>query len=243
MKKKIILALLFYMFTNIVGAQKDAYFTELIQKPILRTQNCFISYDTKVTTFYNTPSHLLKKTDPAYTNEFEETGGILVAKYKSTIFKDSLHIIFDMGASDDPNFLIYTKDKKRLFQIYCLQLCINANGTIYTAGHTNNMYNCKRKFQLQKDKIVEVKQPFNYVGVKGITKKAIVLYQDKVGSDIVANVSQNSEIEILLAPAADNDQLDKLFLVKTKFGLVGWLRIAENEIFGAIIEELFFAGD
>jgi hypothetical protein len=243
MKRKITLVVFVYLVANIAVAQKDAYFTDLIRKPILGTQSCFISYDSKSTTLYNIPCHLLKKTDPAYSEDYKETGGVLVARYKNAVLKDSLNIIFDMGASDDPNFIIYGKDKNKLFQIYCLQFYINSNGVIYTAGHTNNMYNTKRKFQIQKDKIFEVKQPFNYVGIKGVTKKAVVLYQDKVGSEVVANISQNTEIEVLLAPSADNDTLDRLFLVKTKFGLVGWLRLAEDEIFGAIIQELFFAGD
>ncbi len=224
-------------------SQTVSYFPELTKKLVYASLNTFICYDKGTTTFYNIPCHLLKKTDPSYTEDLKETGGMLVARYKNATLKDSLTILFETGPSDDPLFSVFTKEKKLLLKAFCLGFYINAAGVIYTTGHTNNMYDCRRKFQIQQNEITEIKQPFNYVGLKGNTKKPIVLYQSTTGEAEVAKLPKNSPIEILLAEPADNDKMDKLFLVKSNFGLVGWLRINDEDIFSAIIDGLFFAGD
>ncbi len=106
------------------------------------------------------------------------------------------------------------------------------------------MYNRKRKFQIQNETINEIKQPYNYVGLKGKTLKDIVLYSEKDGNEVAAKLQAGYEIEILLAESSTKDyEIDHLFLVKTDFGLVGWLRLADEDTYGAILKELYFAGD
>jgi hypothetical protein len=126
----------------------------------------------------------------------------------------------------------------------CTEFYINSFGTIYTTGHVNNMYNRKRKFQIQKDTVIEIKQPYSYVGLKGKILKNIVLYHDKIGNEMVAQLPKGYEIEILLTEAKTKDyESDYNFLVKTDFGLVGWLRLTNEDLFGGILKELYYAGD
>jgi hypothetical protein len=104
------------------------------------------------------------------------------------------------------------------------------------------MYNRRRKFQIIKDTISQIEQPYNYVGLKGKTLKAITLYKEKTGFDVVAQLSKDHEIEILLAESSTPDfEPDTLFLVKTDFGLVGWLRLAGFA--EQVIEGLYYKGD
>ena len=157
---------------------------------------------------------------------------------------DSLYIIYSQGMSEDMVFELATKPdaSTRIGSFYCLEFYINSLGTIYTAGHTNNMFNMRRKFQLQGDTIREVRQPFYYVGLKGKTLNEITLYAVKSGKDIVAQLPADYEIEILLAEYAEKDtEMGTRFLVRTEFGLVGWLRV--EGFAEGVLKELYFAGD
>ncbi len=209
--KKMLILFFLQIIVAASFSQTASFFPDLTKKVVYASLSTFICYDKASTTFYNIPCHLLKRTDIAYTDELKETGGVLVARYKNASIKDSLTILFETGASDDPQFSVYTKEKKVLLKAYCLGFYINSSGIIYTTGHTNNMYDCKRKFQIQQNDIIEIKQPYNYVGLKGDTKKPIILYQNKMGNAEVAKLPKNSPIEILLAEPADNDKMDKLF--------------------------------
>ncbi|MFL5765564.1 MAG: hypothetical protein ACJ77K_16585 [Bacteroidia bacterium] len=155
---------------------------------------------------------------------------------------DSVVILFDGGMSDDPAFKIVSKSGKIIANISCRELFLNSSGTMYTSGHVNNMYNRKKKFQIKNDTVLEITQPFSYVGMKGKTLKDIVLYKDKTGDDIVARLPKGYEIEILLCESGAKDyDMDRIFLVKTDFGLLGWLR--DEEINGGVLKELYYAGD
>lgn len=182
--------------------------------------------------------------DPFYCDGEAPVAGFVVAKYKAPGIKDSLTILFDGGMSDDPEFSIYGKGQKLIGHVSCVEMYINASGLVYTAGHANNMFNRRRKFQIQKDTLIEIKQPYYYVGIKGQVEKDITLYKDKKGPDIVAQLPKGYEIEVLLAEATTKDyEADYLFLVRTDFGLAGWLRLTNEDMYGGILKELFFRGD
>ena len=117
----------------------------------------FICYDKSSTTFYNISCHLLKRTNIGYSEGFIDAGAVLVARLKNANSKDSLTELFETGASDDPLFSVYNKEKKSLLKAYCLWFYVNGAGIIYTIGHINNMYDCKRKFQIQQNDVVVTK--------------------------------------------------------------------------------------
>ena len=225
--------------------QTKTYFPNLTRTAIDTSFGIFFNYDKDFTRFINKPCHELDKKDPLFCNdESSPEMSILVAKFKNNIVKDSVTISYSEGASADPEFIITNKKGKTMGNISCLEFYINGLGTIYTSGHVNNMYDRRRKFQLKSDTILEIVQPYNYVGLKGKTLKAITLYKDKVGTDIIAQLPKEYEIEILLADGKTEDYAaDSYFLVKTDFGLVGWLRLTNDDQFGAVLKELFFAGD
>lgn len=225
--------------------QTKSHFPNLTRISIDSDYQVYFAYDRKYTRLINKPCFLLDRKNPYYCDKDSVPAGwIVVAKFKNENINDSLTIVYSPGMSADPSFTITNSNDQGIRDFSCLEFYINGSGTIYTAGHTNNMFDRRRKFQIQGDTILEIIQPYNYVGLKGKTLKAITLYQDKIGNEIVAQLPKGYEIEILLAEGTTPDfDLNTNFLVKTDFGLVGWLRLEEGDIFGAILKELYYAGD
>ena len=98
------------------------------------------------------------------------------------------------------------------------------------------MFNMRRKFLLKNNSCIEVKQPFYYVGLKTITLKPIQLYRSKEQKEIIAKLFSNSPIEVLINSG-------EFYLLKSSFGLVGWIKIPETLIQTSPIKGLYFAGD
>jgi len=167
-----------------------------------------------------------------------------VATFKNSVIKDTLTIAFSFGMSMDPEFIFFNASHKIIARIYALELYMQSNGTIYSSGHTNNMFDKKRKFELKTDTILEVIQPFYYVGLTTTTTTTdqLTLYTSQTGKDVVAIIPKNYEIEVLLAEfGKGNFSNEKYYLIKTKFGLTGWLRVDDTN--NTKVKELFFAGD
>jgi hypothetical protein len=192
----------------------------------------------------NKSCRLLDKNDRFYCSDSIPIDGYLVAKYKCSSISDSIYVLFDGGMSDDPEFSFYNEEGKLLKRISANSLFLNSTGTAYSTGHSNCMYDRKRKFQISNDTIIETYQPFYYVGIKGKTKMEITLFTNKTGNEIVAKIPKNYDIEILLAESTTEDyDIDRMFLVKTEFGLIGWLRIDKIGLYEEIIDGLFYDGD
>ena len=240
---KAILSLLAIACTLSVWGQDKAFFPALTKTSIDTTYDVIFGYDKKATRLINKPCYLLNKKDPLHCDKDEVLAEWkLVAKFKSTNFKDSLSIVYSEGMSSDPGFEISTKSSKIIGRFSCTGFYINSSGTIYTSGHVNNMYDRRRKFQIQTDTVLEVKQPFNYVGLKGKALRDFVLYKEKNGDEILAQIPKGYDVEVLLAESGTKDfEIDYNFLVRTDFGLVGWLRL--EGFADRVIEGLYYAGD
>ena len=80
------------------------------------------------------------------------------------------------------------------------------------------MFPRRRKFTVSREKIVEIKQSFCYVGIKTFTLANIKLFADMNLMVQLAFLPKNTEVEILLNKG-------NKYLVKTPFGLVGWTKV------------------
>ena len=120
----------------------------------------------------------------------------------------------------------------RVFQ----PLIIPGNGSIYISGHTDNMFDTRKKFIYDGNKFNELIQPFYYVGLETFTIKPITLFSDTTLSNPVASLPENSEIEVLI-------NRNDLYLIRTSFGLTGWLKIGPVSPDYSPIKGLYFAGD
>ena len=243
-KKVLTLTITLFLLQAVVGQNKKL-FPNLSYVQINKTYKVGFNYDPQTTKLTNTPCYLLDKKNRFFCHKDSDyEARTLVGKYKNKKMSDSLEICFIEGASADPEFEIYKKNGKQIGAIACLNFYITDAGTIYTSGHTNSMFDKRRKFQILNDTILEVQQPFRYVGIKGQTLKPITLYQSKSGNEIVAQLPAKYEIEILLSESTGNDfDTERNYLVKTEFGLIGWLRITDDDVLVPILKEFYYAGD
>ena len=98
------------------------------------------------------------------------------------------------------------------------------------------MFNKMRKYTLTANVINEVKQPYYYVGLNTETTKSIKIFSSKRLENVVASLPKNSPIEVVI-----NE--DEFYLIKTSFGLIGWVKIPECIISDTPIKGLYYAGD
>jgi hypothetical protein len=232
-----------FIFINTYCQTNKAF--PAMQKVYIDTSylRCIFGYETPSSTLINITCDQLPRKDYWYCDP-TETGEITIklARFRNDKLKDSFDILYSPGVSDDPVFIISNKNGKTIGSVNCLEFYITNSGIIYTAGHTNNMFNKRQKFQLTPDTLIEIKQPYYYVGLKSKTLSPLTLYANKTGNDIVAQLPKDYQIEILLCDEGYNDS-DMQFLVKTEFGLVGWLRLKSNYEYETPIEGLFYRGD
>ena len=206
-------------------------------------------YDPAAFTFIGKELQKLPKTDACFDSENGDEY-TLIGRFKSASMKESVNILFTAGPSADPLFRISDAKNKVLWEQVADEMSINTNAVIYTAGNTDKMFNERRKYQLLDNKVVETKQPFCYVGVKGKLLKPVTLYSQQKGGTVVANLPVGYEIEVLLAeeeyPRGESDDgLPMNYLARTAFGLVGWLRLTVDDSYNSnpVLRGLGYMGD
>lgn len=147
-------------------------------------------------------------------------------------------IDFDPGASADPGFIITDqKSGKLVGSIGAESLAIPGNGFIYATGRANRMHLERQKFAIRDGKLVEVEQPFSYVGLRSKAKVELKLLAKKDGGELIATVPAGDALEVVLRD-------EKHLLVKTRFGLVGWWKMNTGVMMdNAEIEGIYYAGD
>ncbi len=201
--------------------------------------NVQLKYNADISTVYNQECRTLSTSDPLYATE-EEGANVKLVKTKINASGSEYVVVFSSGPSADPEFMFY-KDgdfSQAAFSISALHVVVTGNGSIYSSGHTNNMFNNRRKFKVNNNKLVEVQQAHYYVGLKTKTLKAITIYGSERLSSPIANLPKDYNIEVLL-----NKRNTSLYLIKTDFGLAGWVKL-ENQMYGNnAIDKLFYAGD
>lgn len=98
------------------------------------------------------------------------------------------------------------------------------------------MFNYREKYELKGGELVAVKQPFWSVGLDTTALAAITIYSDKSLTSPVATIPKGGSLSVIL-----NE--DKFYLIKTPFGLLGWIEYNYPEIEQGPIKGLFFNGD
>ena len=153
--------------------------------------------------------------------------------------KDSFLIRYSEGPSVDPCFLIYRYDKDTTkllhYAIDGLSLFIPGDGFLYFSGHSDNMFDTRRKYRVLKDTLIEVIQPFYFVGINSKALADITIYSDTDMLNQVAIVPKGSSVFVVV-------NRGDYYLIKTPFGLLGWIFIP-NGGQHTILEGIYFAGD
>lgn len=153
---------------------------------------------------------------------------------------DTFLIRYDSGPSADPGFLVFRIQKDSLIQltysIFGLALVIPGDGFIYVDGHTNTMFNTRRKFLVSRDTVKEISQPFYYVGLDSKTSEELHIYSDFSQTNEVAIIPRGSPTHVLLNQG-------RYYLLRTQFGLVGWVKLPVTGAGKTPIEGLYYVGD
>ena len=85
-----------------------------------------------------------------------------------------------------------------------------------------------------------MKQPFYWVGLESKAKKDLVLYSGKDGKETVARLPKGSALTVVMTEGGEGESW---YLIKTPFGLVGWLKVEGGSQEADTIEGLYFQGE
>jgi hypothetical protein len=179
--------------------------------------------------------------EPAYQKGYDEAGVYMVYVTDVKLRADDVAyrvLRCDSGGSDDPQCVIATTQDPngpgvaipgRLF-------VIPGDGCVYSAGHADNMFDTRAVHCLAGGELKPVPQPFNYAGLKSRALKELTLYSDKNSGAVVTKISKGQFAEVVLQ---DGDW----FLLRNRFGLTGWAKLATDTQQATEIEGLYYAGD
>jgi len=227
--------LIMIIFTNIIIAQEDlSVFTELSKiefRDNVKSEKIVLNYNP-------TNSEVINK--QVKDEHFEIRGYItrLVITKIDSLSSDKYLIDYDPGISADPMFCI-TKIFPDTIKYYpCIDgliISIPGNGYIYISGHTDNMFDQKKIYKIEDNKLVEVQQPYYYVGMETETNIRMDLFSDRSMRNKVVSLEKGAKITVLI-------NTDNYYLIATQFGIVGWFdyrtHYRDNPIKG-----IYFAGD
>jgi len=145
---------------------------------------------------------------------------------------------FSAGPSVDPHFIIYAETEIALVkigEISALELFIPGDGFIYSRGHTNSMFDKWRKFSVTNDELVEIAQPFYYVGMKTHTITETFIRSKRFSDEgAITIIPEGTDVTVLLN---DGDW----YLLLTDTGMTGWLKISGG--YDSPLMHIFFRGD
>lgn len=170
--------------------------------------------------------------DTLYTN-------IRLLKTKINSEDTALYTIdFSPGMSADPHFIVYRNDGEQLRRIGWpagTELYAPGDGFLYVSGHTNSMFNQRRKYYVDRNRLREVRQPLYYVGMDSETLGDMVIYADVALAEEVERIPAGSWITVLV-------NTGDFYLVVTTFGVTGWIKV-KSGYYDSPIRHLFYRGD
>ncbi len=216
-------------------------FDHLTTRQVKHHKEASFSVDSLTATIYNGTYEELKKKPAGFSAaDFEcEVGSILIADVlldKKTLRR----AILTYGVCPEFEFYLYDPKTKGLIQSFsALNIVVEGNGTLYTSGHLNE-FNVRRKYSFNGKAFVEDKQPFYYVGLKSVTLNEVKIYGDKQLSKLIAVLPKGREIEVLVA---EEPYGNKMYLVRTGFGLTGWAPLKVDQYKSVDVEGLFYNND
>jgi hypothetical protein len=175
------------------------------------------------------------------TSEFPE-GPIATRVLKTHISKDSttLYTIdFSPGMSVDPYFFIFEikGDSTRYIGStpFCTDIYFPGDGFIYTAGHVDSTFDMRRIYRIENGKLVEIPQPFYYVGLETVTKEPITLFADRSLKTGTVSIPAGNSLTVLI-------NIENSYLILTSSGITGWIQIEYGGYYSPI-KHLILRGD
>lgn len=234
----------FYFLLAVVILKLQAqenHFPQLKKVVVDASMDVYVKYDASKSTVIQKKRSSLALNNPfRSTDDFDGDDILVLETCLEADCKQKYLVFYTPGLSADPAFYIFNKSNpdSAVIGLGALHLYITSNNFFYIDGHTNNTFNTRQKFKISEGVVKEVAQPFYYVGLKSKTKIHLTLYSDEKMTEEVAKLPAGSPIEVLLADKYE----DFKYLIKTSFGLVGWVQF-EMVYLDDQIDGLFFRGD
>jgi hypothetical protein len=203
-----------------------------------------IHYVEELGTVINKTLGSLPESHPLWTNEFG-TDDILAMELKfDRNSNKKYYFVFTYGPSADPAFYFYDIEADEYINAAPgTEIYVPGNGYVYSTGHTNSMFNIRKKWKFNGSEFEEVKPDLYYVGLKTKTLQPLTLYSDQELTTQFANLPANYDIEVLVAERPDKFTTTWKYLIKTSFGLVGWTYAKGGQVRPIDIEGIYFNGD
>lgn len=151
---------------------------------------------------------------------------------------DKYLIRFDPGPSADPAYEIYKvtdKDTVVIGIVDANEFVAPGDNFFYTSKRVDWMFNRRKKYSINNNKLQEIIQPYYYVGIQSKTAKELSIYKDTLYLEPVAKLLQGADVFVLL-------NINDNYLIKISNDLTGWIKIPFGDG-GSIIYDIFFAGD
>lgn len=169
--------------------------------------------------------------DPALAvakNDFEEIPDHPAGGYRTVLAgridrgsKDEFELRYDDGPSCDPTFTLWRKGgDEPIGEFGGDHVVVPGNGFLYVIRRSNRSFEGREKWAIHKGALIEITQPQYYVGVTTPTlKPATLLQQPQAGSTVIANVPKGETVLVVVQQSVDGQDW---YLVRTRFGLLGW---------------------
>jgi hypothetical protein len=165
----------------------------------------------------------------------------IVAKLRlSARSADTLFVEYTEGASADPGFIISLIEEdgpRRLGPpIFGLDFDAPGDGFFYVRGHTNSLFDMRRRFTVEGGNLREVKQPFYYVGLETKTLDRIKIFSDQSCSEVMDSLPKGAPVTVVLS--------DKwTFLLRFDHDILGWWTPKRPWQSAEEIEGIYLKGD
>lgn len=155
--------------------------------------------------------------------------------------KDEFELRYDDGPSCDPTFTLWRKGAAEPIGGFGGDhVVVPGNGFLYVIRRSNSSFEAREKWAIDNGELVEIAQPQYYVGVTTATLKALTLLQKpQAGVTAIAQVPKGEKVLVVLQQRVDDRDW---YLVRTRFGLLGW---TEDSAYGdeRQFEDIQFLGD
>lgn len=203
------------------------------------------AYDAKIRVHFNPALVTVVNKPMADATAIDEPQIHVLDFYLDASKSRKLELNFTNGASDDPSFEVRLAGAASSLEygenmFGALEVFIPGSGAIYASGHTNTTFNKRQKFGFDGAKLIEIKQPYYYVGLNSKALRDLAIYADQLSAEKakgapLAVIAKGSTLTVLLNEG-------DFYLLKSRFGLVGWVKLTLTQS-AKDIDGLFFAGD
>jgi hypothetical protein len=213
---------------------------------MLKTGRAFVAYENREAKLVNRKRCDLDASHPLFVNDELEADDILVMQMKiGEKDRQIFYILFSEGPSADPGFYFIKTDRPN--EVWAdmpgTALALYGNGVAYVSNRCNNMFTKRTKYLFSDTGIMEVHQPYFYVGLSTHTLAPLTLFDSPKENQIIAQLPKGTPVEVLLTDDARDERRRTCFLIKTPFGLLGWAWIPETQYKAETIEGISFWGD